>query len=145
MYEELPTTQSEASELGVKYYFTGKPCPRGHTSIRYTSNYVCVECDLQRKGSMSRKAAIEKGLLSYIGRCCETCGRKERHTYGMRCVHCYQGVRLTNHELKLLLIRSPAKTVEWYSRSARRNKQAVRNAMRALNISPRNRPQHYVG
>lgn len=29
---------------GDKYYDTGKPCKRGHYSIRYACNYVCVQC-----------------------------------------------------------------------------------------------------
>ena len=27
--------QKDAKKLGLKYYFTGKPCPKGHTSKRY--------------------------------------------------------------------------------------------------------------
>lgn len=42
--QNLPATPKEASEIGSKSYFTGKPCPKGHISIRRTVNYGCVQC-----------------------------------------------------------------------------------------------------
>ena len=41
--ENLPTNRKEAQQLGAKFYFTGKPCSRGHVSPRKTQG-VCVEC-----------------------------------------------------------------------------------------------------
>jgi len=38
----LKTKAKENNEL---YYFTGKPCRRGHVAKRFTHNSVCVECD----------------------------------------------------------------------------------------------------
>lgn len=37
-------TRKEAKALGIKMYFTGKLCKRGHISDRYTSIGRCVEC-----------------------------------------------------------------------------------------------------
>lgn len=34
----------EAKDKGLKFYFTGQPCKRGHTSERYVSGGACVEC-----------------------------------------------------------------------------------------------------
>ncbi len=34
----------EAKALKVSYYFTGKPCNRGHLSPRNVSNRACVDC-----------------------------------------------------------------------------------------------------
>lgn len=36
--------KSEAREIGLSRYFTGKPCPKGHVSERYVSCGHCVEC-----------------------------------------------------------------------------------------------------
>lgn len=33
-----------AKQRGLKFYFTGEPCPHGHIAVRYTSNRACVEC-----------------------------------------------------------------------------------------------------
>lgn len=33
-----------ARKLGMRRYFTGKSCPRGHTAERYTSHGKCVMC-----------------------------------------------------------------------------------------------------
>jgi|SRR5665213_1099087 len=39
----------EAEALGLKYYFTGKPCRRaGHVDLRYVENCNCMECTRER-------------------------------------------------------------------------------------------------
>jgi hypothetical protein len=40
----LPRTQCAAKAAGVKQYFTGNPCPKGHIASRMTANYTCVVC-----------------------------------------------------------------------------------------------------
>ena len=40
---EYPATREEAKKTGNKYYFTGKPCVRGHIALRKTKGN-CVEC-----------------------------------------------------------------------------------------------------
>ena len=37
-------TRAEAKAAGAKRYFTGKPCPKGHISERYTSKGTCIAC-----------------------------------------------------------------------------------------------------
>ena len=41
----LKITRAEAKALGLKKYFTGKPCPNGHVSERYVSGQTCTECN----------------------------------------------------------------------------------------------------
>ena len=41
---DLPPTVAAAREAGSEYYFTGKPCKKGHLSKRQTSNRTCVKC-----------------------------------------------------------------------------------------------------
>lgn len=43
MYEDLPKTKKECIELGLKHYFTGKPCSRGHIDKR-NKHGTCVSC-----------------------------------------------------------------------------------------------------
>ena len=40
---EYPTNRADAQKTGNKYYFTGKPCVRGHIALRKTKG-SCVEC-----------------------------------------------------------------------------------------------------
>jgi hypothetical protein len=40
---EYPNNRTEAKQSGAKYYFTGKPCTRGHVALRKTKG-SCVEC-----------------------------------------------------------------------------------------------------
>jgi 5-methylcytosine-specific restriction endonuclease McrA len=42
---DYPRTSKEAAEKGSKYYFTGKPCKRGHLSIRLAGHGVCMMCN----------------------------------------------------------------------------------------------------
>ena len=42
-YSEYPNNRKEAQKLGIKYYFTGQPCIRGHVVLRKTKG-SCVEC-----------------------------------------------------------------------------------------------------
>ncbi len=42
-------TLKEAREKGLKFYFTGTPCKRGHVVKRYVLGRTCVACEKQRK------------------------------------------------------------------------------------------------
>lgn len=44
-------TRKEAMALGLKSYCTGKECPRGHISNRYTSNGKCISCHYEIRKS----------------------------------------------------------------------------------------------
>jgi len=37
-------TKAQAREAGEKFYFTGIPCRRGHTVVRFVSDGSCTEC-----------------------------------------------------------------------------------------------------
>lgn len=41
---KLPSTRSEAKQLGLYQYHTGKACVRGHVANRYVSSGSCIEC-----------------------------------------------------------------------------------------------------
>ena len=45
MSDEIPTNRREAFVQGSQFFFTGRPCRRGHVTNRYTSSGVCVECN----------------------------------------------------------------------------------------------------
>ncbi len=42
-------TRSQALAQGLRQYYTGKPCKRGHLSERSTNKSMCLECDRLRK------------------------------------------------------------------------------------------------
>jgi 5-methylcytosine-specific restriction endonuclease McrA len=44
--ETLPATRAKAIQLGLRHYFTGKPCKRGHVDAKSLAN-GCVECHRQ--------------------------------------------------------------------------------------------------
>lgn len=41
-------TRKEAKEQGLKFYFTGKSCCRGHVCERRIINWRCIECEKKR-------------------------------------------------------------------------------------------------
>jgi hypothetical protein len=54
-------SRQDALKQGLTYYFTGKPCKRGHIAPKRTLNYTCLECERQ---SDKRRAGTTKRLAS---------------------------------------------------------------------------------
>lgn len=48
-------TAKEARLLGLKTYFTGKACPKGHVSERSAHNRGCIECDREITNAYCRR------------------------------------------------------------------------------------------
>lgn len=48
-------SRKEAKAKNLKRYFTGVPCTKNHTSERFTSNYLCVECHYENLRKADRK------------------------------------------------------------------------------------------
>ena len=48
-------TRSEAKAQGLPFYFTGKPCPRGHLALKSAKWKYCTEC--QRERSLEKSQA----------------------------------------------------------------------------------------
>ena len=66
-----PDTRAEAKRTGVKYYFTGKPCSRGHIALRKTKG-CCVECmkedwvaDNERRKELPKSEASKAAGVRY--------------------------------------------------------------------------------
>lgn len=57
-------SRATAAQLGLKRYFTGRPCPHGHLSERFVSCKSCLECHLAkrpfRRKYPDRKAAYNR-------------------------------------------------------------------------------------
>lgn len=49
-----------ARKLGLKRYYSGKPCLRGHVSYRYVSNGRCVKC--QADDQHKRKPIVSEAM-----------------------------------------------------------------------------------
>lgn len=41
----LPASRGKALAIGSKWYFSGKPCPKGHRAARFTRGMSCVRCN----------------------------------------------------------------------------------------------------
>ena len=41
----IPITRQEAINQGLRFYYTGKPCSKGHYAPRYIDGRTCTMCD----------------------------------------------------------------------------------------------------
>jgi hypothetical protein len=61
--------RSEAKQLGLTRYFTGKPCLHGHLSERFTSCTKCTKCALVTAKSYVAKQATTLDATKTCGVC----------------------------------------------------------------------------
>jgi hypothetical protein len=62
---KLPKNRDEARTLGIKWFFTGRPCKHGHLSARHVSSATCMECHSNRMHTVyheNPQPAIERVL-----------------------------------------------------------------------------------
>lgn len=63
-WSRLPFSRSEAIRLGVRHYFTGKPCMHGHVAPHRASDYRCTVCHAhERRRQKLRTAAATVGTV----------------------------------------------------------------------------------
>ncbi|MGP0085786.1 MAG: hypothetical protein ACLP0B_19495 [Steroidobacteraceae bacterium] len=56
-------TRAAAAAQNLRFYFTGKPCCRGHISLRYVAGQSCLQCLEERMATAperARRAAYQK-------------------------------------------------------------------------------------
>lgn len=58
-------SRKEAKILGLKRYFTGKPCPHGHVDERHVSDKSCVTC---RRLSVVKRQKADQNEYRRAGR-----------------------------------------------------------------------------
>ncbi|MDB1108081.1 hypothetical protein [Pseudomonas extremaustralis] len=73
-------SKPEAIERGLKLYFTGKLCARGHVSERYVCSGACKVCVLERNAIWTEKnpEAVEKSKREWCNRNIESIREKRR-------------------------------------------------------------------
>jgi hypothetical protein len=92
-------SKAVALQLGLKRYFTGKPCCHGHVSERRVANGHCIVCSDENQKEKrkvepypyprhdARRKAKALGLTTYQGHPCRE-GHTERRTYDKACAVC---------------------------------------------------------
>lgn len=61
MTDEKIFSAKIAKSLGLKRYFSEKPCPKGHVGERYVRDYQCCACHAEKKAAW-KKAHSKKAL-----------------------------------------------------------------------------------
>ena len=69
---DYPSTRKEAKILNTKYYFTNKPCIRGHIDLRETNKGICKECrkiewtkENERRSKLPKSEAAKESARRY--------------------------------------------------------------------------------
>jgi len=63
-----PSTRKAAIKSGASFYFTGKPCKRGHLSVRYTHTSNCRECMFEKVSKDRESISLNRKIAE--GKCC---------------------------------------------------------------------------
>lgn len=95
-------SRKEARLLGLKRFFTGVPCPRGHVADRGVVNGTCTECISEKNRERAarnklllgdtrspREIAVANGYTNYFtGKPCGNGHIDERRTSDAKCRSC---------------------------------------------------------
>lgn len=73
--------RADALARGLKRYFTGKPCKRGHVAERLTSDKTCLECAAERRKSESGRARSRARTAAWRARDPEKVRTQNRARY----------------------------------------------------------------
>lgn len=58
-------TRKDAEKFGETTYYTGKPCPMGHLSVRYTKGGGCKECNTLRQRERVQESPTPEQAARY--------------------------------------------------------------------------------
>ena len=64
-------SRADAKARGLTHYFTGKPCPKGHTAKRYVATWTCSTCSVGHVTTYQRtnpQARIASNLRNRLRR-----------------------------------------------------------------------------
>ncbi len=83
-------SRKEAIELGLKRYFTGKPCKRSHVSERFVNKSTCVICQKERNKTLRVNSKIKAQTYKtyFTGKPCSRGHCSDRLTIDGSCVEC---------------------------------------------------------
>jgi hypothetical protein len=56
-------TRNEARISGLKLYYTGKPCRRGHDAYRYTTSGTCTQCVVKQPVGLPATVIVLKRVF----------------------------------------------------------------------------------
>ena len=62
---DLPSSREEAEELQHEYFFTGKPCERGHIDIRGTNHRRCLACNREKSITENQREERKEWKRNY--------------------------------------------------------------------------------
>jgi hypothetical protein len=97
-------SRKEAHARGLKRYFDGLICPKGHISEKLVVNYTCIKClhvkelasrKIKRQPGMAARAAMRSAMPSVSSRVAARARGNVRYFSGVPCVHGHLSDRYT--------------------------------------------------
>lgn len=81
--KSLPKTRTEAEALGLRLYFTGRPCKHGHIAPRRTYSKDCVDCARGHSRGWKKKnpALVRAGKRKWYWNNTEKVSKKKAAKY----------------------------------------------------------------
>lgn len=65
----ITALRAAAKDAGLQYYYTGRPCRKGHTSARYVGSQDCVECAAMRNNRQRSTHPLRSTWYMMVQRC----------------------------------------------------------------------------
>jgi hypothetical protein len=113
-------SRKDAKLAGLKRYFTGEACPRGHVAERFVSTCSCTACNLENNSKPENRAARDRWKASDHG--------KARQA---------EGIARWNAE-------NPEKVKAKYRRYYERNREAMNDRRKENREANANRDREYM-
>ena len=118
----------DAQRLGLKRFFTGEPCSRGHIAQRQTSSGSCLVCHKDRmrtKGAAKAREAVREW-------------RRRNPDFYKRLYAASEGERARSRAKRKSAEQSRRDTAKWRERHPARNAEVIRdsNAVRRACVPP---------
>lgn len=91
-------TRQEAKARGLKRYFTGELCKRGHLAERFACNTTCRDCQIERRRvkinkrylGLRQKALAAELTRYFTGKPCKHGHLSERTVKNAACIMCHR-------------------------------------------------------
>lgn len=113
-------TRAFARASGLKRYFTGRPCARGHIAERKIGSQACVECEKIN----ANKASAKLTQKAWISRNTERVAAHKKNHYENNKEECKAAMRRWARDNKEVAV---ARASEWNKRNPESKRSSVRN------------------
>lgn len=110
----MKTARQQAKEKGLMFYFTGKPCKRGHVANRRVVNCMCYECELEASHGKAeyKKQWYEKNKQKILTKAAQSYNDNPESKIAYACAYQKQNLRKIIEGRKQRINRDPVYAIK---------------------------------